>query len=299
MGSTSALTYSDGGQTGAEVPGSRARYYPFGGPRTAPTQTITDRNFTGQKENMELGLIYYNARFYLPATARFLTPDSLIPDPTKPQSYNRFSYVENNPLKYIDPSGHCTQYAEDNLEEYNNCINQWAALIQYYHANSGSEIPIEYINWLYENATTSDLVSILERFGQEYDPETGKSKPIQEEAQQDCFYQQGIEVCSPEGGWPEYYPITEADKIWFDKWLEEQAINLLLTPVGPLVGKFVKPFIPRVIITKLLDVYFFKPIVKDCIKSCLQTTNTDQHDISRNPRRFNTNSGGGGKRGFR
>jgi hypothetical protein len=43
-------------------------YLPFGGyrPGSAPTQTITDRDFTGQKENMELGLLYYNARFYVP-----------------------------------------------------------------------------------------------------------------------------------------------------------------------------------------------------------------------------------------
>ncbi|MBX3056322.1 MAG: hypothetical protein KF770_07615 [Anaerolineae bacterium] len=41
------------------VPGSRTWYLPFGGyrPGSAPTQTITDRDFTGQRENMELGLL--------------------------------------------------------------------------------------------------------------------------------------------------------------------------------------------------------------------------------------------------
>ena len=106
LGSTSALAYGSGGQTGQKVPGSKASYYPFGSPRTAPTQTITDRNFTGQKENMELGLIYYNARFYLPAIARFLTPDTLIPRPTDPQSFNRYAYTRNNPTRFTDPSGH-------------------------------------------------------------------------------------------------------------------------------------------------------------------------------------------------
>jgi murein DD-endopeptidase MepM/ murein hydrolase activator NlpD len=35
-----------------------------------------------------------------------LTPDPIIPDPKNPQSFNRYSYVLNQPTKYIDPSGH-------------------------------------------------------------------------------------------------------------------------------------------------------------------------------------------------
>jgi hypothetical protein len=37
---------------------------------------------------------------------RFVSADSLVPDPTAPQSYNRYSYTRNNPLNRIDPSGH-------------------------------------------------------------------------------------------------------------------------------------------------------------------------------------------------
>ncbi|MCL4265813.1 MAG: RHS repeat-associated core domain-containing protein [Anaerolineae bacterium] len=94
------------------VAGSRTWYLPFGGYRTgsAPTQTITDRDFTGQKENMELGLLYYNARYYVPGLGRFASADTIIPNPTNPQSYNRYSYVENRPLLFKDPTGHisCT-----------------------------------------------------------------------------------------------------------------------------------------------------------------------------------------------
>lgn len=35
-----------------------------------------------------------------------LTPDSIVPDPTNPQSYNRYSYVNNRPLNFADPTGH-------------------------------------------------------------------------------------------------------------------------------------------------------------------------------------------------
>jgi RHS repeat-associated protein len=90
------------------VAGSRAWYLPFGGyrPGSTPTQTITDRDFTGQRENMELGLLYYNARFYAPYINRFISADTIVPDAVRPQSFNRYSYSYNNPISSIDPSGH-------------------------------------------------------------------------------------------------------------------------------------------------------------------------------------------------
>ncbi len=59
-----------------EVPGSPAHYLPlrqaqcrlFGDWRVEPGHELTDQGFTGQKHNMDLGLYYYNARFYLPYT---------------------------------------------------------------------------------------------------------------------------------------------------------------------------------------------------------------------------------------
>jgi RHS repeat-associated protein len=83
-------------------------YLPFGGyrPGSAPTQTITDRDFTGQRENMELGLLYYNARFYAPTLGRFISADTIILNPANPQSYNRYSYVLNRALNFTDPTGH-------------------------------------------------------------------------------------------------------------------------------------------------------------------------------------------------
>jgi len=49
---------------------------------------------------------YMNARYYVPNTNRWLSPDSIVPDPTNPQSFNRYSYVRNNPVNFTDPTGH-------------------------------------------------------------------------------------------------------------------------------------------------------------------------------------------------
>jgi hypothetical protein len=52
----------------------------------------------------------YNARYYSPCLGRFISPDSVVPKVENPQHWNRYSYVYNNPLKLIDPTGHtgCT-----------------------------------------------------------------------------------------------------------------------------------------------------------------------------------------------
>ena len=44
-------------------------------------------------------------RYYDSELARFIQPDSTVPDPEFSQAYNRFAYVYNNPLKFSDPTG--------------------------------------------------------------------------------------------------------------------------------------------------------------------------------------------------
>ncbi|HIE55672.1 MAG TPA: RHS repeat-associated core domain-containing protein, partial [Chromatiaceae bacterium] len=82
------------------------RYAPFGAYRQGGPNAITDRAYTGQRESMDLGLYYYNARYYLPGLGRFLSADTIVPDPQNPQSLNRYSYVLNRPLNLIDSTGH-------------------------------------------------------------------------------------------------------------------------------------------------------------------------------------------------
>jgi len=53
----------------------------------------------------EFGLINMNGRAYDPVLGRMLQVDNYVQNPFSSQSYNRYSYVLNNPLKYVDPSG--------------------------------------------------------------------------------------------------------------------------------------------------------------------------------------------------
>jgi RHS repeat-associated protein len=101
LGSTSLATKSNG----QELTGSRTLYYPYGQVRWSDGTLPTDYTFTGQKD-AGLGLMDYRARFYDPYIARFVSADSIVPEPGNPQSLNRYSYVLGNPLNLVDPSGH-------------------------------------------------------------------------------------------------------------------------------------------------------------------------------------------------
>ncbi len=67
-----------------------------------------DNNITyaGYQYDEESGLYYLNARYYDSTTARFLTEDTYRGRQNDPLSLNRYTYCQNNPVHYTDPSGH-------------------------------------------------------------------------------------------------------------------------------------------------------------------------------------------------
>ena len=82
--------------------------------------------FTGQEFDREAGLYYYSARYYDPEIGRFIQPDTIIPDPSDNQAYNRYSYCRNNPIMLTDPSGHEPSPDDVRREQY-WLINQHTA----------------------------------------------------------------------------------------------------------------------------------------------------------------------------
>ena len=92
-----------------------SRYLPFGGLRVEPDEDLTDRGYTDHRHATRLGLIDMRARWQDPTIGRFLSPDSIVPDPAEPQSHNRFSYVNNRPLNHQDPKGHFSEEVHYNL----------------------------------------------------------------------------------------------------------------------------------------------------------------------------------------
>jgi len=82
---------------------------PFGDPATPCTVAPgTEQFFTGYERDPESGNDFAQARHYASGVGRFLSPDPsglAYADPANPQSFNLYSYVGNNPLKFVDPTG--------------------------------------------------------------------------------------------------------------------------------------------------------------------------------------------------
>ncbi len=92
---------------------ARMSYTPFG-KKIEPDEegkekenpSYTNRGYTGHEHIENTDYIHMNARIYDPDIGRFMSADTMIPYMYNSQSFNRYSYVRNNPLKYIDPTGH-------------------------------------------------------------------------------------------------------------------------------------------------------------------------------------------------
>ena len=68
--------------------------------------TTFDRGFCMHEHYRDFGLINMNGRMYDPLVGRMLSPDIVIQNPEYSQSYNRYTYCFNNPLRFTDPSGY-------------------------------------------------------------------------------------------------------------------------------------------------------------------------------------------------
>ena len=101
LGSATLTTGASGNWVG------EARYTPYGEMRRDYPRGVipTDRRYTGQRQET-FGLYDYQARYYSPGLGRFVSADTLVPSPGKPQTLNRYAYAGNNPIIHNDPDGH-------------------------------------------------------------------------------------------------------------------------------------------------------------------------------------------------
>jgi RHS repeat-associated protein len=81
----------------------------WGKQRYAQNITPTGYRYTAQRFDDKLGLYDYQARYYDPHIGRFISADTIIPGSANPQAFNRYAYVFNSPLVYVDPDGHRPQ----------------------------------------------------------------------------------------------------------------------------------------------------------------------------------------------
>ncbi len=111
LGSTSTTAAADGSLLDS------VKYTAFGEIRDGTT--ATDYRYTGQRDEFEIGLYYYVARYYDPVVGRFISADTIVPQPGSSQAYDRYAYTNNNPINFNDPSGN---YACADFDDNGKCI---------------------------------------------------------------------------------------------------------------------------------------------------------------------------------
>ena len=101
QGSTTSLVKEDGSAD------ATYRYTDFGettinGDNKAENEVC----YTGGIYDQSTGLYYLNARYYNPEDGRFVTEDTYRGETAKPETGHLYAYCANNPVNYVDPSGH-------------------------------------------------------------------------------------------------------------------------------------------------------------------------------------------------
>jgi RHS repeat-associated protein len=99
---------------GLGTPLDRRSYSPFGRQRSPDWRQGTSPGnfgshfvgFTSHEDEADSGFVNMQGRLYQPALGRFLTPDPVVADPSSLQSFHGYAYALNNPLRYVDPTGH-------------------------------------------------------------------------------------------------------------------------------------------------------------------------------------------------
>ncbi|MEE8583491.1 MAG: RHS repeat-associated core domain-containing protein, partial [Acidobacteriota bacterium] len=90
-------------------------YHPFGQVQSEQPSGCNAhvRKFTEKERDPESGLDYFGARYCDSITGRFLSVDPALgsADPGAPQTWNRYAYVINNPMIFIDPDGRDLQFS--------------------------------------------------------------------------------------------------------------------------------------------------------------------------------------------
>jgi hypothetical protein len=79
----------------------------------------------------------YNARYYDPWLGRFVSADTVVPEYANPQAWNGYSYALNNPLRYVDPTGH--QDEPTWWEKIKRAISQLLDIARRQYPDSGYE----------------------------------------------------------------------------------------------------------------------------------------------------------------
>jgi len=151
-------------------------YEPFGVALEPQSEDETNLKYkyTGQERDASTGYDYMHARYYGASLGRFMKPDPEMKStrPEEPQSWNRYSYVENNPIAFVDPTGEVIRFSGDfakeelytmiqNLNEFTGnqyAVNDKNELVLVKEGENASKTATDFFNNLISSDRNYDVV---------------------------------------------------------------------------------------------------------------------------------------------
>jgi len=120
LGSVRQLANSSGTVTLAKS------YAPYGETRSSVGSGTSPFAYTGEQTDSS-GLTYLRSRYYASNTGRFLTRDTWMGDYNRPLSLNKWTYVEANPINWVDPTGRFPFWCKSMNARlgYENCVRSF------------------------------------------------------------------------------------------------------------------------------------------------------------------------------
>lgn len=142
--------------------------------------------------------MFYNARWYDPALGRFAQADTIIPDGV--QGLDRYAYVNNNPLRYTDPSGHYSCDHISNSYAQAGCQASTPQAETYAEASRQAEVRRQQFNIRKERAIEAfaNQFYSVETFDEQFLPVSAENTPgttmaFQEELLEPLEFVQAVE----------------------------------------------------------------------------------------------------------
>jgi RHS repeat-associated protein len=150
LGSVRQLTDGDGDVTLAQG------YTPFGVLLWSEGSGASAYGFTGEQEDPSAGLVFLRARYYDPATGRFISKDPFPGVTQRPQTLHKFVYVLNNAVNHTDPTGQLSpEIIEESFEglsidELFEFFDRWGLYALLLDAEFGDTFSARYLDFDYE-----------------------------------------------------------------------------------------------------------------------------------------------------
>jgi len=104
---------------------NRYEYDTFGETTLEIEEAENSIKYAGVFQDSSTGLYYLRARYYDAAIGRFISEDSYRGEANNPASLNLYTYCLNDPIQFIDPSGHSEKSAQERSDMVQSAYNAY------------------------------------------------------------------------------------------------------------------------------------------------------------------------------